>query len=161
MADRKHLTLRPFSLRHAKALAGGRISVQLSEPLRRRLWSTLRDHNEPVYYSEPDNPTFIINSSVLEESEPTFGRLLGIDRYQRDGPRNCVAVLRDELGGHGQGSAVLDVPRPYAELAVHLAAAVNHFFIAQYVRRNPPALAPVPPKQEGPLPLLDDKIRSQ
>lgn len=291
MADRTRL--RPFSLRHAKALSSGTIQVFLGEQLRRRLWSTLVDCNEPVYYSEPHNPNWMINSSVMEESEPTLCRLLGIDLYDGDrrvptnlntlvmtgepahvfdllevfhaesptdsrvllqralndafvdfvcpwrlsdgmlfrvdsefleqevmeramgllnvsqfeGAREefktardhltdgatrdaivyaahsvestlkaitgavsgvagdllrqfaddgfmddlpaaktravakalgCAAILRNELGGHGQGATVLDVPRPYAELAVHLAAAINHFVIAQHLRKTPP-----------------------
>ena len=44
-----------------------------------------------------------------------------------------IAVLRNELGGHGQGSGKLDVPRSYAALGVHLAAALNLFVIEQYL----------------------------
>ena len=36
---------------------------------------------------------------------------------------------RSRLSGHGQGSDVVGVPRLYAELALHLAAAVNSFLI--------------------------------
>jgi len=43
-----------------------------------------------------------------------------------------IAVLRNELGGHGQGNAVLNVPRPYAVLAIHLAGSLNQFVMEQY-----------------------------
>ncbi|MFY4729513.1 hypothetical protein [Nitrospira sp. BLG_2] len=38
-----------------------------------------------------------------------------------------LATLRNELAGHGQGNAVLDVPRHYAVLAIHLAGSMNQF----------------------------------
>jgi hypothetical protein len=54
MSERPPTTLRPFSLRHAKSLRDGKLPVPaVSEPLRNRLWSTLRDHNEPVYGLTP------------------------------------------------------------------------------------------------------------
>jgi len=285
----------------------------LSDALRRRLWSTLRDHNEPIYYSTPDNPNWVHNSDVLGESEPTLSKLLGIDRYQdgmrrphdlhtfilkgdpallfdvleivfRETPsdgqfslqrdlndafvdfacpwrmtdglmfrvdsdflelevlshtsealagvqfkgasdefkiardhltdgsvRDAItyaahsvestlkaalsahngdattllsqfskefmddipsqrakavvkalqgpALLRNELGGHGQGAEILDAPRPYAELAVHMAAAANHFVVEQYLRKNP---LPLPVAKDAPLSAptvaLDDEI---
>lgn len=40
-----------------------------------------------------------------------------------------IAVLRNELGGHGQGSDIVNVPMPYASLAVHLASAINLFLV--------------------------------
>ena len=43
-----------------------------------------------------------------------------------------IAVLRNELGSHGQGNAVLNVPRPYAVLAIHLAGSLNPFVMEQY-----------------------------
>lgn len=291
--SRPTVRLRPFSLRHAKALSSGRVEVDLGADLRRRLWSTLQDRNEPIYYTEPDNPNWHISSSILEESEGTLGRLLGLDIYDKDGRRephdlqrllnrgepsvvfdlleiayaytepearpdfqlalndsfvdfacpwrlsdgmifrmdsqfleievleratdllgapelegalaefmtardnltdgstrdaityaahsvestakamlgtgsgvatdllrqiglsgfmddlpspkiavvtkaiNAVGLLRNELGGHGQGASVVEVPRPYAELAVHLAAAINHFLVTQLLRKRP------------------------
>ena len=43
-----------------------------------------------------------------------------------------LPFMRNRLGGHGQGIAVVDVPRLYGELAVHLAAT----FILFIVRRS-------------------------
>jgi hypothetical protein len=57
-----------------------------------------------------------------------------------------LATLRNELGGHGQGNAVVDVPRPYALLALHLAGALNQFVVDQYLRKTPPVEIPLPPK---------------
>ncbi len=42
-----------------------------------------------------------------------------------------IAILRNELGGHGQGSDVMNVPSSYASLAVHLASAINLFLVEQ------------------------------
>lgn len=291
--NRPTIRHRPFSLRHAKAILAGRIQIDLSADLRRRIWSTLQDRNEPIHYSEPDNPGWINNSSILEEAEVTLGRLLGLDEYDENGRRqphdlhllltrgeasavfdlleiafayadpgarpemqlalndsfvdfacpwrlsdgmifrmdsqfletevleratdllgapelegaqaefltardkltdgstrdaityaahsvestakamlgtnsgvatdlfrqlgtagflddlpaskravvtkalNGVGLLRNELGGHGQGASVIDLPRPYGELAVHLAAAINHFLVTQLLRKTP------------------------
>ena len=47
-----------------------------------------------------------------------------------------LAVLRNELGGHGQGTEVVEVPRPYAVLALHLAGSLNQFVVQQYLRKQ-------------------------
>ncbi len=315
--NRPTIRHRPFSLRHAKAIQAGRIQIDLSTDLRRRLWSTLQDRNDPIYYSEPDNPGWINNSSILEESEVTLGRVLGQDVYDTNGRRephdlhllltrgeaavvfdlleiafayadvdarpqlqlalndsfvdfaspwrlsdgmifrmdsqfleteilerasdllgapelegaqaefmtardkltdgstrdaityaahsvestakamlgtnsgvatdlfrhlgtegflddvpaskrpviakalNSVGLLRNELGGHGQGATVIDLPRPYGELAVHLAAAINHFLVTQLLRKRPkpepePVAAPTPTSSSRAYDLNDD-----
>ncbi len=56
-----------------------------------------------------------------------------------------IATLLNELAGHGQGNAILEVPRPYAVLAVHLAGSLNQFIVAQFLRK-----APMAPKTSGP-----------
>ncbi len=48
-----------------------------------------------------------------------------------------IAVLRNELGGHGQGNVVLEVPQPYALLGLHLAGTLNQFVMEQYLRKVP------------------------
>lgn len=58
-----------------------------------------------------------------------------------------IAALRNELGGHGQGSAVVEVPRPYAVLSVHLAGSLNQFVFDQYLRKV--KMAPVASAKEG------------
>ena len=58
-----------------------------------------------------------------------------------------IAILRNELGGHGQGNAVVEVPRPYAVLAVHLAGSFNQFFLTQHLRKAP--IAPVTSATDG------------
>jgi hypothetical protein len=58
-----------------------------------------------------------------------------------------IAILRNELGGHGQGNAVVEVPRSYAILAVHLAGSLNQFILNQYLRKVP-ASSPPPVKKD-------------
>jgi AbiJ N-terminal domain 4 len=55
-----------------------------------------------------------------------------------------LATLRNELAGHGQGNAVLEVPRHYAVLAIHLAGSLNQFVLDQYLRKqsHPTAMSP-------------------
>lgn len=48
-----------------------------------------------------------------------------------------IAVLRNELGGHGQGSSIIEVPKPYAVLAIHMAGALNQFVVEQHLRKQP------------------------
>ena len=48
-----------------------------------------------------------------------------------------IAILRNELGGHGQGAAIVDIPKPYAVLALHIAGALNQFIVAQHLRKKP------------------------
>ncbi|MCE7026489.1 AbiJ-NTD4 domain-containing protein [Jiella avicenniae] len=71
-----------------------------------------------------------------------------------------VAILRNELGGHGQGAAVMEVPQPYAELAVHLAAAINFFVVTQHLKRKPPESEKAEPTEHGYTSAreLDDEI---
>jgi hypothetical protein len=57
----------------------------------------------------------------------------------------ALPFLRNRLGGHGQGANVLEVPRLYGELAVHLAATFIHFVVHRSVQLRPPA--PSPPVQ--------------
>lgn len=55
-----------------------------------------------------------------------------------------LATLRNELAGHGQGNTVLEVPRHYAVLAIHLAGSLNQFVLDQYLRKqsHPTAMSP-------------------
>lgn len=53
-----------------------------------------------------------------------------------------IAVLCNELAGHGQGNAVLEVPRAYAILSLHVAGALNQFVLNQYLRKVTPPVTP-------------------
>lgn len=56
---------------------------------------------------------------------------------------SSIGVLRNELGGHGQGGAVINVPRPYANLALHLAGSLNQFIMDQYFGKKTASPRPV------------------
>ena len=65
-----------------------------------------------------------------------------------------LPVLRNKLGGHGQGATVVQVPHVYGDLAMQLAAVFHNFLIAKHLERTPPA--PPPPEQKAAW--LDDDI---
>jgi hypothetical protein len=70
-----------------------------------------------------------------------------------------LATLRNELGGHGQGNAVVEVPRPYALLALHLAGALNQFIVDQYLRKTPPVeMAPQSSTAVATFGITDDEL---
>jgi hypothetical protein len=48
----------------------------------------------------------------------------------------ALPFLRNRLGGHGQGAEVVETPRAYAELAVHLAGALIRFAVAKALERR-------------------------
>jgi hypothetical protein len=48
---------------------------------------------------------------------------------------HCLAVLRNELSGHGTGKLPFEVPRSYAVLAIHFAGALNQFIVEQYLNK--------------------------
>lgn len=68
-----------------------------------------------------------------------------------------LPTLRNELGGHGQGSSVVTVPKSYATLAVHLAAALNYFLVEQKLAKNPAESAAVAEAGDADE-ILDDDI---
>jgi|HubBroStandDraft_6_1064221.scaffolds.fasta_scaffold359078_1 hypothetical protein len=65
-----------------------------------------------------------------------------------------LPALRNKLGGHGQGSDVIEVPKPYASLAVNLAAVFNAFLIEKHIAAQPPQNNK--PEPEAPPP--DDDV---
>ncbi|WP_223291818.1 hypothetical protein [Defluviicoccus vanus] len=63
-----------------------------------------------------------------------------------------LSFLRHKLGGHGQGPEVVQVPTPYAQLAVTLAGAFNLFAVQQHLQKQPK------PETRSPSPCLDTEI---
>lgn len=53
-----------------------------------------------------------------------------------------VSFLRNNLGGHGQGSVVTEVPTAYGALAVQLAAAIHNFLISKHLEYRPDRATP-------------------
>jgi len=58
----------------------------------------------------------------------------------------ALPFLRNKLGGHGQGAAVVSIPPVYGRLAIELAGVFHNFLISKHLERSPqlPASAPVP-----------------
>ncbi|MGI4748203.1 MAG: AbiJ-NTD4 domain-containing protein [Janthinobacterium lividum] len=54
----------------------------------------------------------------------------------------ALPFLRNKLGGHGQGAAVITIPPAYGELTIQLAAALHNFLIAKHLERSPPTTPP-------------------
>jgi len=50
---------------------------------------------------------------------------------------NSLPFLRNNLSGHGQGTEVVEAPRLYAELALHIAAAFNMFAVQKAIEMKP------------------------
>lgn len=50
---------------------------------------------------------------------------------------DALPCLRHKLGGHGQGAKVVNPPRVFAELAVHLSGAFIHFLIKRKTALQP------------------------
>ena len=70
-----------------------------------------------------------------------------------------IALLRNELGGHGQGAAVMEVPKSYAALALHLAGSLNQFVVEQYLRRKPISIVfPLQEKDPYAEGITDDDV---
>ena len=68
----------------------------------------------------------------------------------------ALPFLRNKLGGHGQGAAVVDIPPAYGDLAIQIAAAFQNFLITKHLERSP-APVPPPPTKNAPS-SLDDEI---
>src|SRR5947208_488844 len=68
----------------------------------------------------------------------------------------ALPFLRNKLGGHGQGTAVMSIPQTYGQLAVQLAAAFHNFLISKHLECRPGRPLPfVPAPQRR---VLDDDI---
>lgn len=73
-----------------------------------------------------------------------------------------LPTLGNKLGRHGQGVDVVDVPRHYAELAVHLAGSYIRYLVERELELRPPPEPPPPgpPSRTDDFPAaaLDDDI---
>ena len=65
----------------------------------------------------------------------------------------ALPFLRNKLGGHGQGAAVVDIPPAYGDLAVQIAAAFQNFLITKHLERSPAPVPPPPTKSHKPWDL--------
>jgi hypothetical protein len=56
----------------------------------------------------------------------------------------ALPFLRNKLGGHGQGVAVVDIPPVYGALAIQIAAAFQNFLITKHLGKSPLTAKPQP-----------------
>lgn len=70
----------------------------------------------------------------------------------------ALPFLRNKLGAHGQGGEILDVPRHYAELSIHLAASFLLFIIQKAIAQRPPQQEETEPKPDRTLPPGNNEI---
>ena len=63
----------------------------------------------------------------------------------------ALPFLRNKLGGHGQGAAVVSIPIAYGQLTVQLAAAFHNFLIGKHLTRSPLPLPSEPASESGDL----------
>lgn len=63
-----------------------------------------------------------------------------------------VPFLRNRLGGHGQGEAVVEVEKQHAELALHLAGSLIVFVVEAHLKRKPEE----PDRESSSVPSDDD-----
>lgn len=98
------------------------------------------------------------NAGVLIKSLAERGFYEGLpdDVARAFGDQVLMALpfLRNRLGGHGQGTAVIEVPRLYGELAIHLAASFLLFVVHRSIQLKGPAVEPSVPAAS----LSDDDI---
>lgn len=118
MSDLPTANIRPFSLRHQRAIADGRIAVELPERLRNRLWSTMGAMDEQISYAYKDNPSYWHTDYALSLADAEYARLLGVSTYDKDGRRTQVDI--QAIIHHGPGYHVLDVVEIY--MALHAGA---------------------------------------
>ena len=97
--------------------------------------------------------------TILEVSSGTAAELirgLGDRGFFEDLPEETRAAFGEQvlkslptmgnrLGRHGQGADVVEVPRHYAELAVHLAGTFIHYLVERELEIHPPP-EPAPPE---------------
>lgn len=70
----------------------------------------------------------------------------------------ALPFLRNKLGGHGQGAAVVNIPHSYGDLAVQLAAVFQNFLIAKHLERARPSPVTPSPLPNAAAPQEDDEI---
>lgn len=73
----------------------------------------------------------LVEQGFYEGLPDDFARAFG------DSVLMALPFMRNRLAGHGQGSMVVDVPRVYGELAIHLAATLLLFVIQRSTQFKP------------------------
>jgi hypothetical protein len=82
----------------------------------------------------------LVEKGFYEGMPDEFARAFG------DQVLMALPFLRNRLGGHGQGAAVVEVPRLYGELAVHLTATFLLFVVHRSIQIKPSSPATYAPE---------------
>jgi len=81
------------------------------------------------------------NASTLIHQLGSTPLLDGVPEEVKRGFGDTVLMslpfLRNRLGGHGQGKILVEVPRTWAQLALHLAGSFNLFLIQTHLACSP------------------------
>jgi len=72
----------------------------------------------------------LVNTDFYSDLPENLGRSFG------EQVLNSLPFLRNRLGGHGQGEEVVEVPKSYAELALHLAGSFILFVIKNSISQS-------------------------
>jgi hypothetical protein len=150
------------------ALAANRFAGAAEEYAKARQYLGAGEMREAIYFAGHSFESVMKVLTGLEHAnaDKLIKELLG-QGYFDDLPESArmgfadqvlkaLPLLRNKLGGHGQGAAVLSIPPTYGHLALQLAAAFHNFLIAKHLERSPaPAL---PPATVSPGADLDDEI---
>ncbi|SUE63176.1 hypothetical protein [Roseomonas gilardii] len=69
----------PFSLRYARPLKAGKLVVELTAEVRRRLWVALKEHNEELRVARRPGDSWTDNSDTIAEVILEMRTLLGVE----------------------------------------------------------------------------------
>lgn len=150
------------------ALAANQFAGAANEYAKARQYLGTGDVREAIFFA---GHSFESVMKVLTKLEHANGdkliRELGSQGFFDDLPESVrsgfmdqvlktLPFLRNKLGGHGQGAAVVDIPPAYGDLAIQIAAAFQNFLITKHLERSPAPALP-PPTKNAPS-SLDDEI---
>jgi hypothetical protein len=140
-----------------EALTANRFAGAADEYAKARQYLAAGETREAIYYAGHSFESIMKVLTGLEHAnaDRLLKELLG-QAYFDDIPESArpglvdqvlkaLPFMRNNLGGHGQGVAVVNTPRSYGDLAVQLAAAFHNFLIAKHLERTPPP-PPSPPE---------------
>jgi len=152
------------------ALVANRFSGAADEYAKARRYLGAGEIREAIYYASHSFESVMKVLTGIEHAnaDKLLKELLG-KAYFDDLPESVRAgfidqvlkalpFLRNKLGGHGQGAAVVNIPYSYGDLAVQIAAVFHNFLIAKHLERAPPP--PTPPPTSPPksaAPVWDDE----
>ena len=140
----------------------GDLLKKLQDQFSRHGFEGAEDELREAQEAFSDNRTKDAILAALKSFESTLKTVLGTDKgtaselikgfqnagYLDDIPKDrankvanavliALAALRNALAAHGQASEKIIVPKSYATLAIHLAAALNSFIVEQKIAKTP------------------------